>query len=157
LQQGYVEKIATIERDFTKQNITELTSELGRITGERKDQIQKVEKDMDIRINKINDELSRRTEIFVTHNELRRVDDLIAVVRDQLRVIETTRPTTGELQSASTSANLQIAEVKLRLQSLEDYLRTARPQGALAPVGQALTLGPAYSVNPPPITTPPAH
>lgn len=64
----------------------------------------------------------------------KRLDDEIVVIKEQLRVIEATRPTTGELQSNASATRDQISEIKERVRSLEDNLR--RPQ-ALAPVTPA--------------------
>ena len=66
------------------------------------------------------------------HTEfVKRLDGTLAEIRDQLKILETTRPTTGELQSVGVITKEQLAEIKARVQSLEDNLR--RPQ-ALAPV-----------------------
>jgi hypothetical protein len=66
------------------------------------------------------------------HTEfVKRLDGEISAMREQLKILETTRPTTGELQGIGLTTKEQLTEIKARVQSLEDNLR--RPQ-ALAPV-----------------------
>jgi hypothetical protein len=62
---------------------------------------------------------------------VKRLDRELGTIAEQLKIIETTRPTTGELQSIGISVKEQLSEIKERVRSLEDNLR--RPQ-ALAPV-----------------------
>lgn len=92
-------------------------------------------------INKRVDVIGERQQTNVNrleHTEfVKRLDSELAQIRDQLRIIETTRPTTGELQGVGLTTKEQLAEIKDRLRSLEDNLR--RPQ-ALAPVTPPLPI-----------------
>ena len=87
------------------------------------------------------DVISERQQSNVSRAEhtefVKRLDSELAQIRDQLRIIETTRPTTGELQGVGLTTKEQLAEIKDRLRSLEDNLR--RPQ-ALAPVTPPLPI-----------------
>jgi hypothetical protein len=64
------------------------------------------------------------------------VYDDIQLMRDQIKVMEATRPTTGELQTANNNSLSQISDLNERVRSLEDYLRTPRQLGPAAPVGR---------------------
>ncbi len=72
------------------------------------------------------------------HTELvKRMDESHRIVIDQLRVLETTRPTTGELQQVQTTTTKSIEEIKERVRSIEDYMRRPQP---LAPITQPSVL-----------------
>jgi hypothetical protein len=58
--------------------------------------------------------------------EFTQFQTLISQLRDQIKVIETTRPTTGELQQIGTAAKDQAAKLEERVRSLEDNLRPLR-------------------------------
>lgn len=59
------------------------------------------------------------------HKEfVKRMDDSLVELSKRLQVIETTRPTTGELQSSTQSIKDQISEIKDRLRFLEQSPRT---------------------------------
>lgn len=64
------------------------------------------------------------------HNELvKRVDTEIATINDRLKILETTRPTTGELQGIAAASGRDITDLKDRIRSLEDNLRKVAPLG----------------------------
>lgn len=58
---------------------------------------------------------------------VKRLDHEIGTINDRIRIIEQTRPTTGELASIVQSNKEQQQEVKERVRSLEDNLRRATP------------------------------
>lgn len=66
----------------------------------------------------------------------KRLDNEFHGIAERLKILETTRPTTGELDKASKSSDNQISEVKERVRSLEDYIRTPRPLGQAAPTAR---------------------
>ena len=71
----------------------------------------------------------------VEHTEfVKRMDQELAAINRQISIIESTRPTTGELSAVGTNNKEQLAEIKERIRSLEDNLR--RPN-SLAPVTQS--------------------
>jgi hypothetical protein len=63
---------------------------------------------------------------------------LIEQLLSRLDRLESTRPTTGELQAVAGSNTTLVNRLDDRVRSLEDYVRSARPQGALAPVVNGL-------------------
>jgi hypothetical protein len=79
----------------------------------------------DIRENRA--ELERLRNLTILRNEnnehVKRVDEDIGIIRERLKVLESTRPTAGELDSTNAGTREQISDVKLRLRSIEDSLR----------------------------------
>jgi archaellum component FlaC len=72
------------------------------------------------------------------HTELvKRIDGQLNELQERLKIIETTRPTTGELQGISTGTKEQLSEIKSRVQSLEDNLRRAQPLAPVTPPAPA--------------------
>lgn len=105
-------QLASMERQFT-QSIRAISDEISQAKqlGERN-----------------RDDTIHRAE----HAELvKRLDGEFTIIRDQLRVIETTRPTTGELQAVATAGARDLAEIKERVRSLEDNLRKPQPLGPI--------------------------
>lgn len=68
-------------------------------------------------------ELDRRRSEFVTTREFIEFEKLVSAFRDQIKVLETTRPTTGELQAIGNGNRDQITKLEERVRSLEDNLR----------------------------------
>ncbi len=99
-------------------------------------------------------ELNRLRENTLSRNEhveyVKRVDSELKEIKDRLALIESTRPTTGELQSIGSGTRDSINEIKDRVRSLEDNLR--RPQQPFFP--QYTPIPPQYTPIPPQYTPP---
>jgi len=133
-------------RDQTKQVTSERKAEIDEIRRElerRRDgvfvstiEFKQVEKMVDAHQKATVDNFKSIRENYISKSEF---ELYRANIRSQLETItlllsriETTRPTTGELQ-AVTAGNKEIAvQLETRVRSLEDYIRAIRPQGALA-------------------------
>jgi hypothetical protein len=97
-------QLAGIERQFTAAD---------KILIDRIEAVQKM-------VERVRDTSIHRDEHI---ENMKRMDGDIAGIQNQLKVIETTRPTTGELQAVATGTARDLAEIKDRLRSLEDNLR----------------------------------
>lgn len=72
------------------------------------------------RLETLERDIVRRNE----HEEMvRRLDGGFRILREQIKTIEETRPTTGVLEAVGNSAAAQITKLEDRVRSLEDNLR----------------------------------
>jgi len=68
------------------------------------------------------------------HTEFaKRLDQLADGIAEQVKTIEMTRPTTGELQAVGNANKEQISKLEARVGSLEDNLRRRIPQDSERP------------------------
>jgi phosphatidylserine/phosphatidylglycerophosphate/cardiolipin synthase-like enzyme len=116
--------------DLLAKNERERAAVIADISRERRDllqqQIDRRDGDLARRITEITRELAERRSEFVSLREFAQFQILISQLRDQIRVIETTRPTTGELQQIGTAAKDQATKLEERVRSLENNLRPNR-------------------------------
>lgn len=129
----WINVIATVAVIFTaaggmwvlvQQQFSSLEHQFTRATDQNSSAIGDVKRDLDT--------LTREVVNRHEHEEfVKRLDGEIKIVKEQLRVLEATRPTTGELQQVGTATDRQILEIKERVRSLEDYMR--RPQNNQTP------------------------
>lgn len=119
--------------DLLAKNERERAVTLADISKERRDllqeQINRRDGELARRIEEITREFAGRRAEFVTAREFAQFQILISQLRDQIKVIETTRPTTGELQQIGNAAKDLAAKLEERVRSLEDNLREKRKNG----------------------------
>jgi hypothetical protein len=60
--------------------------------------------------------------------QARRLDERLDLISKQLQVLESTRPTTGELQAANRNSEAAMARQEERIRALEQYLLGPRKQ-----------------------------
>jgi hypothetical protein len=80
--------------------------------------------DLAKRIDAVQEEQVRRRGEFMTTRIFQEFEKRVNDIKDQVKTIETTRPTTGELQAIGTSNKDQITKLETRVGSLEDNLRS---------------------------------
>jgi hypothetical protein len=107
-------------REETQRRETEL-----RAYNDRQDTIREAE------IKVIHDELDKRRDVFVNIREYiefkqRMLSDL-DIIKGQLKVLETTRPTTGELQATTAVLRDRIDKLNQALTSQEEWIRSRPP------------------------------
>lgn len=85
------------------------------------------------RADTIQAELDRRRNEFVTTREFIEFGKLIDTMRNQIRVLESTRPTAGELKAVTEANGNQITKIEDRVKSLEDNLRRIIPAPTMIP------------------------
>lgn len=90
-------------------------------------QIDRRESEINRRLVEITGELVARRSEFISIREFSQFQVLISQLRDQIKIIEQTRPTTGELQAVGNGNKDQITKLEDRVRSLEDNLRTLKP------------------------------
>jgi uncharacterized coiled-coil protein SlyX len=79
--------------------------------------------ELEKRIDAVQDEQVRRRSEFVTVRIFAEFEKRVNDIKDQVKTLETTRPTTGELQAIGTANKDQITKLETRVGSLEDNLR----------------------------------
>jgi hypothetical protein len=89
------------------------------VNRERRDLLQQQIDRREFEINRRLVDLATEQQKFVTEREF-------VQARDQIKVIEQTRPTTGELQAVGNANKDQITKLEERIRSLEENLRPGR-------------------------------
>jgi multidrug efflux pump subunit AcrB len=90
--------------------------------------------DLSKRIDAVQDEQVRRRGEFITIHIFAEFEKRVNDIKDQVKTLEATRPTTGELQAIGSSNKDQITKLETRVGSLEDNLRSvARTPRRLEP------------------------
>jgi hypothetical protein len=100
-------------KDAEKQVLDLLQAEIDRRLG-----------DLAKRIDAIQEEQIRRRSEFITAGIFGEFEKRLNDIKDQVKTLEATRPTTGELQAIGTSNKDQITKLETRVGSLEDNLRS---------------------------------
>jgi hypothetical protein len=80
--------------------------------------------DLSKRIDAVQDEQVRRRGEFITAHIFQEFEKRVNDIKDQVKTLEATRPTTGELQAIGSSNKDQITKLETRVGSLEDNLRS---------------------------------
>jgi hypothetical protein len=94
-------------------------------------QIDRREHELNRRIIDITAETAAHRVDFLSVREFSQYKVLIDQLRDQIKVIETTRPTTGELQAVAKATTEAADKIEQRVRSLEDNLRAIRQPAAV--------------------------
>lgn len=79
------------------------------------------------RISSIQNEINERFKDTVGAQTFAEFTKSITTVREQIKTLETTRPTIGELQAVASLTKDQLARLEERVRSLEDNLRRIQP------------------------------
>lgn len=110
-----------IVQDAEASNDARLGAELSRRETEIKSQMKGIQ-----------DELNIRRKEFLNEREFVQFEGRIiaelAIMKDQLRTLEQTRPTTGELQATTTALRDRIDKLYSQVTSIDEYLRAPRPK-----------------------------
>lgn len=99
-------------KDAEKQSIDLLQAEIDRRL-----------KDLSKRIDQVQEEQIRWRSELVAAKVFVEFEKRVNDIKDQVRTLETTRPTTGELQAIGNANKDQITKLEARVGSLEDNLR----------------------------------
>lgn len=75
------------------------------------------------RIDAVQEEQVRRRTEFITIRIFAEFEKRVNDIKDQVKTLEATRPTTGELQAIGNANKDQITKLEARVGSLEDNLR----------------------------------
>jgi hypothetical protein len=79
--------------------------------------------DLARRIESIQEEQVRRRSEFITLRIFQEFEKRVTDIKESVKTLEATRPTTGELQAIGTANKDQITKLETRVGSLEDNLR----------------------------------
>lgn len=118
-QYDAVDSKLRLVQDSAKQVDERLAAELSRRETEIKSQLKVIQ-----------DELDRRRHDFLSEKEFTqfqgRIIAELVVIKEQLKVLEQTRPTTGELQATSQALRDRIDKLYIQITSIDEYLRAAK-------------------------------
>lgn len=110
-----------IVQDAEASTDARLAAELSRRETEIKSQMKAIQDELDI----------RRRE-FLNEKEFTqfqgRIIAELSIIKDQLKVLEQTRPTTGELQATNSALRDRIDRLYAQIGSIDEYLRAAKPK-----------------------------